>query len=107
MGKDEFKHELEEIADLLESGHEEQFAVVVRNAMFGTAQALEEFLKSNDLWGGAGSIADQAFERRSPHRKELESKLIRLGRMLLDNGTANVRTLSWVEAFEKWQRLGI
>jgi hypothetical protein len=34
---------------------------------------LREFLRSNELWGGAGSIADQPFEGRSTQRKELES----------------------------------
>jgi hypothetical protein len=98
---------LAEIASLLEVGHEEPFALPVRNALSGPSQALEEFLRSNDLWGGAGSIADQAFDGRSEHRKELENLLIQLGRIQLSYGDANIRTKNWVEAFEKWHQRGI
>ena len=90
---------LAEIASLLEVGHEEPFALSVRNALCGPAQALEEF-----LWGGVGSIVDQAFDGRSEHRKELENLLIQLGRIQLSYGNANVRTKNWVEAFEKWHQ---
>ena len=101
---------LTEIASLLEAGHEESLAVAVRNALSGSAQTLEEFLRSNQLWGGAGSIADQAFltfAGRSEQRKELENLLIQLGRIQLSHGNANVRTKTGVEAFEKWRQLGI
>jgi hypothetical protein len=98
---------LEEIAGLLETGHAESFALLVRNALSGSAHDLEEFLRSNELWGGAGSIADQPFEGRSPQRKELEKLVIQLGRLQLRDGSANVRTQSWVEAFEKWRQLSM
>src|ERR1700747_3299729 len=75
---------LAQIASLLETGHEEPFAVSVRNALSGSAQTLEEFLRSNELWGGAGSIADQPFAGRSTQRKELEKLLIPLGRLSRD-----------------------
>ena len=105
MDNAEVRAILEEIADLLETGHAESFALLVRNALSGSADDLEEFLRSNELWGGAGSIADQAFEGRSTQRKELEKLLIQLGRLQLRDGNANVRTRSWVEAFEKWRQL--
>jgi hypothetical protein len=98
---------LEEIAGLLETGHAESFALLVRNALSGSAQTLEEFLRSNELWGGAGSIADQPFAGRSTQRKELEKLLIQLGRLQLRDGNANVRTRTWVEAFEKWRQLSM
>jgi hypothetical protein len=98
---------LAEIASLLEAAHEEPFAVSVRNALSGSARTFEEFLRSNELWGGAGSIADQAFVGRSEQRRELENLLIQLGRIQLSHGNANVRTKSWVEAFEKWHQLGM
>ena len=91
---------LEEIAGLLQTGHAES-ALLVRNALSGSAQTLEEFLRSNELWGGAGSIADQPFLGRSTQRKELEKLLIQLGRLQLRDGNANVRTRTWVEVFEK------
>lgn len=99
---------LAEIAHLLETGHEEQLAYRVQDSLSGSDQAIEEFLRSNELWGGAGSIADEAFSGgRSAQRKELEALLIRLGTIQLDYGVANIRTKVWVQAFEKWQRLGI
>ena len=98
---------LEEIAGLLETWHAESFALPVRNALSGSAQTLEEFLRSNELWGGAGSIADQVFVGRSTQRQELEKLLIQLGRLQLRDGNANVRTRTWVEVFEKWRQLGI
>src|SRR5580692_12966215 len=98
MDNDEVEVILAEIAILLEAGHEEQFASPVRNALSGSAQTLEEFLRSNELWGGAGSIADPPFDGRSAQRKELEKLLIQLGRLQLRDGNANVRTRTWVEA---------
>ena len=61
--------------------HEEQFALPVPDALSASAQTVEAFLRSNELWGGAGSIADQPFDGRSIQRKELERLLIRLGRL--------------------------
>jgi hypothetical protein len=98
---------LEEIAGLLEVGHAQAFALLIRNALSGSPQSLENFLRSNELWGGAGSIADQPFGGRSTQRKELEKLLIQLGRLQLRDGNANVRTRQWVEAFEKWHTLSM
>jgi hypothetical protein len=95
------------IATLLEAGHEQSYALIVRNALSGPDHSLQEFLRSNDLWGGAGSIADQPFVGRSAQRKELEDLLIQLGKTQLSGGIANVRTKSWVETFEKWHQRGI
>jgi len=98
---------LESIASVLEASHEQFYALLVRNALSGPDQGLEEFLRSNDLWGGAGSIADQPFVGRSVQRKELESLLVQLGKIQLSRGVANVRTKNWVETFEKWRQLGM
>jgi hypothetical protein len=92
MDKDEVEAILAEVANLLEAGHEYSSALRVRDALSGSAQALEEFLKSNELWGGAGSIADQPFAGRSGQRQELERLLIQLGRIQLTNGNANIRS---------------
>jgi hypothetical protein len=86
MHNDEVASILAEIANLLEAGQEYPFAIPVRDALSGSAQVLEEFLSSNRLWGGAGSIADAPFAGRSAHRKELERLLIKLGRIQLTHG---------------------
>jgi hypothetical protein len=106
MDNDEVEAILVEVGSLLEAGQEYSFAIRVRDALSGSAQALEEFLRSNELWGGAGSIADQPFVGRSGQRQELERLLIRLGRIQLSHGNENSRTKTWVEVFQKWQLRG-
>jgi hypothetical protein len=105
----EFKPILEAIAAALESGNEHGYALLVRNALAGSEETLEQFLRSNTLWGGAGSIADPPFtgSGRSTHRRELERLLILLGKTQLHHGNINPRTPSWVITFEHWQEAGI
>jgi len=98
---------LAEIANLLEAGQEYLFALRVRHALSDSAPTLQEFLRSNELWGGAGSIADAPLAGRSAQRKELERLLIKLGRIQLTHGNANIRTKNWVEVFEIWHQRGI
>jgi len=63
-------------------------------------ECLWAYLVSDELWGGAGSVADQAV-LGSPHgRRELESLLARLGREQMVAGRTNSRTEMWVAAFE-------
>lgn len=64
-------------------------------------------LESDELWGGAGSIADQALIEMPEARKKLEKLLIQLGREQLTVGRANARTKMWVTAFEKQQKEGL
>jgi len=59
-----------------------------------------DFLTSDTLWGGAGSIADQAL-LGLPARRKLESILIELGRLQIKMDRTNVRTNMWVSSFEK------
>ena len=77
------------IADLLESGEDK----------------LWSFLTSNSLWGGSGSIADQALIDEPELRRQLESLLIKLGEEQIHQGRVNVRTEMWMKAFRKWQNL--
>lgn len=66
-----------------------------------------EYLVSNDLWGGAGSVADQALLNFPEATAQLDRLLIRLGRVQMSLGRVNVRTEMWVTVFEKWQAEGI
>ena len=61
---------------------------------------LWDYLTSNSLWGGAGSIADQALLEIPQARIDLEKILIRLGRSQESIGRVNVRTEMWVSFFE-------
>jgi len=76
----------------------------VRAASRDTDDHLWEFLTSDTLWGGAGSIADQAGCAGTRTRAEVESMLVAIGRFQLDRGRANVRTEAWVTAFTRWSK---
>jgi hypothetical protein len=80
-------------------------AELVRRALTGSVEELRAFLSSNELWGGAGSIADQAgIDQGSRARNAIEAALVRLGAEQMRQGLVNVRTEMWVDAFSKWQR---
>jgi hypothetical protein len=69
---------------------------------------LDAFLTSNELWGGAGSIADQAGgPNRTAASREIEAILIELGNEQVRRGLINPRTASWVKAFTEWRQRGI
>ena len=92
---------LKEISGLLERHNASSNAVAI--AVFGDDQKMWDYLVSNGLWGGAGSVADQALLELPDARRELEALLIRLGREQMSLGRANIRTEMWVTAFEKWR----
>jgi hypothetical protein len=73
--RDDIRHILSEIAVLLDSARDNSAAVTVRDALSGTEEKLERFLVSNELWGGAGSIADQSADSegwRSAFRTDVD-----------------------------------
>ena len=60
-----------------------------------------DYLVSNELWGGAGSIADQALSGLPDARASLERLMIRLGREQMGLERVNERTEMWVSVFAK------
>lgn len=70
-------------------------------------QSLIEYLQSNELWGGSGSLADQAGIERPSTRYKIESLLIQLGEEQKKINIVNQRTELWIEAFKEWKRSGI
>lgn len=96
---------LQEIAALLERHTSSPNALTI--AAVGDDEQMWRYLVSNELWGGAGSVADQAVLEIRDARRQLEGLLIRLGREQMNLGRVNVRTEMWVTAFEKWQAEGI
>lgn len=92
---------LASLAELLRSGGNHYANQIIEAIASGNSQ-IEEFLVSNELWGGAGSIADQALLENKSLRKELELLLIKLGKLQIAEGKANVQTEMWITAFEKW-----
>ena len=99
------RHLLEEVSALLAS-HGAPFGPLTIALEGGDAE-LWEFLTSNALWGGAGSLADQGLNEIPTGRAKLEALLIRLGREQMRVGRTNVRTEMWVSAFEQWRAQGL
>ena len=83
-------------------------ASLVARALEGSDAELEMFLRSDDLWGGAGSIADQGFIE-GPHEMRVGGikAMVALGNLQVERGVTNVRTEMWVRTFEKWLRDGV
>jgi hypothetical protein len=96
---------LKELARVLSDQGEDALALVVRSVVSGDDPKLNEFLVSNELWGGPGSIADQAgMARGRESRRAIEEVLIRLGQEQMRAGRVNSRTSMWTQVFTKWQR---
>ena len=96
---------LQEISDLLEKHNECPNSLAI--ALLGDDKTLWDYLVSNDLWGGAGSIADQALIEFKEARRDLDALMIRLGHEQMSLGRVNVRTKMWVSVFEKWRAMKI
>jgi hypothetical protein len=104
---------LSEIAGFLEKGQQHLHASALREALSDSALRFVEFLISNDLWGGSGSLADSSFTHDPSHpewkvnRAGFEALMIRLGRLQIAAGWVNPRTRMWVEVFERWRHAGL
>jgi len=106
---------LSTIVPLLEQLHRELAAIgdsrkaaLVAAVASAEDSGMEAFLKSNELWGGAGSIADEAGTACSREdARRIEAAMIELGQQQLQLGIANVRTASWVRTFSDWRAQGI
>ena len=96
------------LLDSLREAEEYAFVDVVSDALASTERA-NLFLVSNDLWGGAGSIADQAGCKgdRNDARRRIEHALIELGIAQIEAGVTNPRTDMWVNTFKEWREDGI
>jgi hypothetical protein len=96
---------LQEISALLERHKDSSNALAISS--LGDEKKMWDYLTSNELWGAAGWVADQAVLEFPDARRQLETLLIRLGREQMSLGRTNVRTAMWVSAFEKWRAEGI
>jgi len=101
---DEILRKLREIAELLQKGGETRYAEQIEEVLRGTEVDLKAYLTSNELWGGSGSIADQALLYTRGSRRTIEKLLIELGELQMNKGIVNVRIAMWTGAFKEWQR---
>ena len=100
---------LTRLADALRQCGDDDYIAVVTNALSRPDESLLAFLTSDALWGGSGSIADQAGLAlgRKNGRRRVEQALIELGAEQIRAGHVNIRTASWVGTFKGWQARGL
>jgi len=103
----EVRDKLKQLPNLLRSGSENYQATQIETALAGTEDGLKSYITSNELWGGAGSIADQALIETRESRRRVEALLADLGEIQMKAGVVNVRTEMWATTFRQWQRQGI
>jgi hypothetical protein len=86
------------MAKLFES-HNLRYEELTRALDSNESTELFDFITSNTLWGGSGSIADSALIDESEARSSLQEILVRLGKLQQKIGRVNVRTEMWTSAF--------
>ncbi|MHC4412538.1 MAG: hypothetical protein ACYSW6_06140 [Planctomycetota bacterium] len=101
---EEIRDKLKQLRDLLRDGNENYQANQVEDALVGSDDNLRTYITSNELWGGAGSIADQALVDNRESRRKIEAVLSELGEIQMKAGIVNVRTEMWTSAFRQWQQ---
>jgi len=94
------------LSDLLNVAGYAAYAAILETALEHSSK--EEFLSalnSNDIWGGAGSIADQAFSPVSvvdANRAEFARLMTALADFMLDcDAASNERVRFWHQAFRR------
>ena len=99
-----FEKPLQDLETALRVEGEKNFAALVTNALEAGGERLETFLRSNELWGGSGSIADQAGIGcgRGEGRRSIEAALVQLGELQVGLKLVNERTEMWLMAFRSW-----
>ena len=100
---------LARLVDALGQCGDDDYVAAAMNALSGADESLVAFLTSDELWGGSGSIADQAGLTlgRRDGRRRIEQALIELGGEQIRAGHVNIRTASWVGTFKDWQERGL
>ena len=98
----DYRQKLEEIRQLLDSGDETAYVELIEYAVGSDDESLEEFLVSNELWGGSGSIADNCLHDNPALRKRLMRSLIELGAAQMAEQKVNARTRMWATTFQQW-----
>lgn len=96
-----------QLRDLLSQVNDHRYDGDLGKALAGDEGALWKFLVSNTMWGGAGSIADEAPIDNAELKGKLYDILIGLGDLQIQSGKVNERTEMWVSAYKQWKAQGI
>ena len=106
-GDDQFTLQLRQLRSALEQCGEHSLVKRIDDVMEMPSEERAAFLTSNELWAGAGSIADEAGVGRGRGlRGKVESALVQLGEEQLRTRLVNPRTATWVAAFKRWRQEG-
>ncbi|MBX3736475.1 MAG: hypothetical protein KF715_07300 [Candidatus Didemnitutus sp.] len=104
----ELREKLTALAELLEKAEKDRFSRYIRTQLEGSDETVRDFLRSNELWGGAGSIADEAgVECDDVARRNFWAAMSSLGKAQISAGVTNPRTPFWTDAFAQWLTAGI
>lgn len=99
------RSKLEKLAEILASyggDFEMYWSERIERVLASNDDHVRAFLVSNDLWGGAGSIADQAgLDEGLNIREDVEATLVELGEEQINAGIVNSRTEFWVRGAKK------
>lgn len=95
------RSKLLQLKGLIDEGGATSYSTHIERVLCGSKNDLWTFLCSNELWGGAGSIADQALVEHEVLRKRLEFLLIEIAELQSKAGRVNMRTEMWVTSFKQ------
>lgn len=100
MNTKKAKHLLDQLLIAIDEFETPAFGEYLRTEL--EKDGLESLLKSNSIWGGSGSVADQAGMRSEEGRKKITDAIICLGEFQLASGHVNPRTRMWTDAYKSW-----
>ena len=102
---------LVEVGDSLRQSNSAQHHVqAIQDALGGTDVEFAKFLESNELWGGAGSIADTIVDMTNPSGeadKRFNRAMYALGLEQLRIGVTNFRTAMCVKFLRRSPRTSL
>jgi hypothetical protein len=95
------------LRDLLLSQGEHGYAELLNGVIGGSEEKIWSLLESNIVWGGAGSIADQACISGEEEQKKFYELMVKLANLQDKAGRLNERTMMWAAAFRSWNEKNI
>ena len=96
---------LDELSELTRSQpHISTFLSEQKDACIRTPEVVQSMVSDLRLWGGMGSVADEAgVGLRSDQQRRVQELLIRLYELLERRGVTDPRGASWVQTFREWR----
>ena len=99
----ELKNTIRKIIALLEEGGDFVYVDALQNILNESEESIWQYLESNEVWGSAGSLADQGLFENKELRPKLEDLIVELGEFQQKEGRVNSRTESTIQVFRNWK----